>query len=74
MSKPNHAVRGAYLLAAAAVRTEVKKLGKLAHAGVAVDPAQHGTLSAIAEQLYLLGIGSEEPPARISLVDMERDA
>ena len=62
-ARDRQAVRGAYLLAAAAVRTEVKKMRKLVLAGVAVDPVQHTTLSAIAEHLGLLAVATEEPPA-----------
>jgi hypothetical protein len=71
MSAPNksQAIRGAYALAAQAVRKEVKKLSDLAKTGVAIDVQQHATLSSVAEQLYLLAVGSEAPPARLVLVE-----
>jgi hypothetical protein len=56
--KKSPAVRGAYQLAAAAVRAEVKKLSKLSKSGV----AQHATLSSIAEQLGLLAVSDGEAP------------
>lgn len=71
-AKERQAVRGAYLLAAAAVRTEVKKMRKLVLAGVAVDAVQHTTLSAIAEHINLLAVASDDPPTAPDLTGGKR--
>lgn len=68
-AQKGQAIRGAYQLAAQAVRKEVKKLSDLAKTGVAVDAQQHATLSSISEQLYLLAVGSEPPPATLRLTE-----
>jgi hypothetical protein len=54
--KPTKAGRGAYQLAAKALRNEVRRLDKLAKEGVAVDPEQRAILAALADRAALIAV------------------